>query len=62
MNNVIRKHGQHSYPKKNIVSCFKYCQPSWYGGWFFAEEMTRPFYDFIIAGYDVDVASPNGGG
>ena len=23
--------------------------------------MTRPFFDFINAGYDVDVASPRGG-
>ena len=28
---------------------------------FFAEEMTRPFFDFTHAGYEVDVASPKGG-
>ncbi|QIH34607.1 type 1 glutamine amidotransferase domain-containing protein [Sphingobacterium sp. DR205] len=62
MNNVIRKRGQHSYPKKKIL-CLVSNTASLHGMevGFFAEEMTRPFYDFIIAGYDVDVASPNGG-
>jgi len=62
MNNVIRKHGQHSYPKKKIL-CLVSNTANLHGMevGFFAEEMTRPFYDFIIAGYDVDVASPNGG-
>jgi len=62
MNNVIRKHGQHSYPKKKIL-CLVSNTAHLHGieVGFFAEEMTRPFYDFIIAGYDVDVASPNGG-
>ncbi|MCT4326159.1 type 1 glutamine amidotransferase domain-containing protein [Elizabethkingia anophelis] len=62
MNNVIRKYGQHSYPKKKIL-CLVSNTANLHGMevGFFAEEMTRPFYDFIIAGYDVDVASPNGG-
>lgn len=28
---------------------------------FFAEELTRPFFDFIQAGYEIDIASPKGG-
>lgn len=60
--NVIRIHGQHSYPKKKVlclVSNAAELEGMPVG--FFAEEMTRPFFDFINAGYDVDVASPNGG-
>lgn len=60
--NVIRIHGQHSFPKKKVlclVSNAAELEGMPVG--FFAEEMTRPFFDFINAGYDVDVASPNGG-
>ena len=28
---------------------------------FFAEELTRPFFDFVQAGYEVDIVSPKGG-
>lgn len=28
---------------------------------FFAEELTRPFFDFVVAGYEVTIASPAGG-
>ncbi len=28
---------------------------------FFAEELTGPFYDFVQAGYEVDIVSPKGG-
>ncbi len=28
---------------------------------FFAEELTRPFFDFVNAGYEVDIRSPRGG-
>lgn len=61
-NNVIKKHGRHVYKKKKVL-CLVSNATSLHGieVGFFAEEMTRPFYDFIIAGYDVDVASPKGG-
>ncbi|MCS4304085.1 type 1 glutamine amidotransferase domain-containing protein [Chryseobacterium sp. BIGb0232] len=61
-NNVIKRYGKHSYPKKKIL-CLVSNVASLHGMevGFFAEEMTRPFYDFINAGYDVDVASPDGG-
>lgn len=61
-NNVIRKHGIHTYPKKRIL-CIVSNTAELHGfeAGFFAEEMTRPFFDFIQAGYDVDVASPKGG-
>lgn len=61
-NNVIRIHGQHTYPKKKVlclVSNAATLEGMQVG--FFAEEMTRPFFDFVNAGYEVDVASPNGG-
>ncbi|QIH31615.1 type 1 glutamine amidotransferase domain-containing protein [Sphingobacterium sp. DR205] len=61
-NNVVKRYGQHRYPKKKIL-CLVSNVANLHGMevGFFAEEMTRPFYDFINAGYDVDVASPNGG-
>lgn len=61
-NNVIRKSAQHTYPKKRVLCLVSNAAPL-HGMevGFFAEEMTRPFFDFIHAGYDVDVASPQGG-
>ena len=60
--NVIRKQPAHNFPKKKILCLVS--NPAQLHGMevgFFAEEMTRPFFDFINAGYDVDVASPDGG-
>lgn len=61
-NNVVKRYGQHTFPKKRVlclVSNAAQLEGMQVG--FFAEEMTRPFFDFINAGYDVDVASPDGG-
>lgn len=62
MTTIIKKHGQHDCPKKKIL-CLVSNTAQLHGMevGFFAEEMTRPFFDFITAGYDVDLASPNGG-
>jgi putative intracellular protease/amidase len=59
---VIRKQPAHTFPKRKILCLVS--DPAQLHGMevgFFAEEMTRPFFDFINAGYDVDVASPSGG-
>lgn len=61
-NNVIRKRARHAFPKKRIL-CLVSNTTLLHGMevGFFAEEMTRPFFDFINAGYGVAVASPKGG-
>jgi len=62
MNTVIRKTGKHVYPTKKVLCLVS--NPAILEGMevgFFAEEMTRPFYDFINAGYEVDLCSPWGG-
>lgn len=61
-NNVIRKSAPHTYPKKKIL-CLVSNATLLHGisVGFFAEEMTRPFFDFIQAGFDVDLCSPKGG-
>jgi len=60
--NIIRKQPIHNFSKKKILCLVS--NPAQLHGMevgFFAEEMTRPFFDFINAGYHVDVASPDGG-
>lgn len=65
MNNtgVVRRHAPYKYPEKRIL--YLVSNPGTLKGiapvGFFAEEMTRPFFDFIQAGYTVDLASPKGG-
>lgn len=61
-NHVIRRTGRHKYPKKRIL-CLVSNATELHGfeAGFFSEEMTRPFFDFVQAGYEVDVASPKGG-
>lgn len=62
MSNVIRKRAPFVHPKKRIL--FIVSNPATLHGFsvgFFAEELTRPFLDFVSAGHDVDVASPKGG-
>lgn len=61
-NNVVRRTAKHTFPKKKIL-CLVSNSTLLHGinVGFFAEEMTRPFFDFIQAGYDVDVCSPKGG-
>lgn len=59
---VIRKRGKHGLSKKKIL--FVVSNPAALRGFpvgFFAEELTRPFFDFIQAGYEVDLVSPKGG-
>lgn len=62
LNTVTRRHAQYKYPKKKIL--YVVSNPATLKGFpvgFFAEELTRPFFEFVQAGYDVDVASPKGG-
>lgn len=59
---VQKIHVAHSFPKKKILCLVS--NPTILKGHdvgFFAEEMTRPFFDFLQAGYDVDLCSPKGG-
>lgn len=60
--NIKRVRAQHTYPKKKVLCIVS--NPAKLEGMkvgFFAEEMTRPFFDFINAGYEVDLCSPWGG-
>lgn len=59
---VIRRRAPHTRPQKKIL--FIVSNPGTLHGFpvgFFAEELTRPFFDFVQAGHQVDVASPAGG-
>ena len=62
MEKVIKRHAQHVLPKKRIL--YVVSNPATLMGFpvgFFAEELTRPFFDFIQKGYEVDIVSPKGG-
>ncbi|MDP5169588.1 MAG: type 1 glutamine amidotransferase domain-containing protein [Bacteroidia bacterium] len=60
---VIRRTAPYKYPPKKIL--YIVSNPAMLKGMlpvgFFAEEMTRPFFEFIQAGYEVDLASSQGG-
>lgn len=59
---LIRRKSAYKLPPKRIL--YIVSNPSTLKGFpvgFFAEELTRPFYDFIQKGYEVDIASPKGG-
>ncbi|MEL6842369.1 MAG: type 1 glutamine amidotransferase domain-containing protein, partial [Bacteroidota bacterium] len=60
---IIRRSAPYQYPKKKIL--YLVSNPAMLKGMipvgFFAEELTRPFYDFVLAGYEVDLASSQGG-
>ena len=59
---VIRRHAPLTHPEKRIL--FIVSNPAKLKGFpvgFFAEELTRPWFDFVSAGYTVDLASPKGG-
>lgn len=59
---VIRRKAPYKLAKKKIL--YIVSNPATLHGFpvgFFAEELTRPFFDFIQAGYEVDLASPKGG-
>ena len=60
---VIRRRAPYKYPKKKIL--YIVSNPAMLKGMlpvgFFAEEMTGPFFEFIQAGYEVDLASSKGG-
>ena len=61
-NQVIRRTEPYKYPEKRIL--YIVSNPATLKGFpvgFFAEELTRPFFDFIQAGFKVDIASPKGG-
>ena len=58
----IRRRGTYKHPAKKILIVVS--NPATLKGFpvgFFAEEGTRPFFEFIQAGYEVDVVSPKGG-
>jgi putative intracellular protease/amidase len=62
MAEVIRRRAPYKRPEKKIL--YIVSNPGTLLGMpvgFFAEELTRPFYEFIQAGYKVDLASPKGG-
>lgn len=60
---VVKRHAQYKLPEKKIL--YLVSNPGTLKGMlpvgFFAEEFTRPFFDFIQAGYTVDLGSPKGG-
>lgn len=59
---VVRRHAPLTLDKKKVL--FIVSNPATLKGFpvgFFAEEMTRPFFDFVSAGYEVTLASPRGG-
>ncbi len=60
--NVIRRTAPYKLPEKKVL--YIVSNPAKLKGFpvgFFAEELTRPYFDFINAGYKVDLASPEGG-
>ncbi len=59
---VIRRTEPYKHPEKKIL--YIVSNPATLKGFpvgFFAEELTRPFFDFIQVGFSVDIASPKGG-
>jgi len=59
---VTKRNAPLTHPKKRIL--FVVSNPATLHGFpvgFFAEEMTRPFFDLMQAGHDVDLVSPQGG-
>ncbi|GEM_PF-320317 len=60
---VIRRTAPYKYPSKKIL--YIVSNPALLKGQipvgFFAEELTRPFFEFIQAGHEVDLASSQGG-
>lgn len=61
-NTVIRRQAPLRLPPKKIL--FIVSNPGTLQGFpvgFFAEEMTRPFFDFVSVGYEVHVVTPKGG-
>ena len=59
---VIKRHAPYKRPEKKIL--YVVSNPAALMGipiGFYAEELTRPFFDFIQAGYKVDLVSPKGG-
>ena len=59
---LIRRRAAHGGPARRIL--FVVSNPAELKGFpvgFFAEELTRPFFDFVHAGYEVELRSPRGG-
>lgn len=61
-NQVIRRTKPYKHQQKKVL--YIVSNPATLKGFpvgFFAEELTRPFYDFTEVGFQVDLASPKGG-
>ncbi len=59
---VLRRTQPYKYPEKRIL--YVVSNPATLKGFpvgFFAEELTGPFYEFLKAGFKVDIVSPKGG-
>ena len=59
---VVRRTRTQAHPPRRIL--YLVSNPATLHGFpvgFFAEELTRPFFDFVHAGYEVEVRSPEGG-
>lgn len=59
---LVRRHATFKPSAKKVL--FLVSNPATLKGFpvgFFAEEFTRPFFDFVQAGYEVHLASPKGG-
>ncbi len=59
---LIRRTAPETYPKKKVLCLVS--NPGELMGFevgFFGEELTRPFFEFKKAGFEVDLASPKGG-
>ena len=60
---VIRRKAPYKFPPKKIL--YIVSNPAMLKGMlrvgFFAEELTRPFYEFVQAGHEVHLASSQGG-
>lgn len=62
MEKVVKRHSKYVLPQKRIL--YVVSNPATLKGFpvgFFAEELTRPFFDFVQKGYEVEVVSPKGG-
>jgi putative intracellular protease/amidase len=59
---VVRRRATQPHPPRRIL--YLVFNPTTLHGFpvgFFAEELTRPFFDFVQAGYEVEIRSPEGG-
>ena len=62
MENIVKRISKYVLPKKKIL--YVVSNPATLKGFpvgFFAEELTRPFFEFVQKGYEVEIVSPKGG-